>query len=179
MNTALMATRLRFALRRLGWPAWLGMALLLAIWPVAHWGADVHRERAQALREEARSAQPVRPVLDEETQASLRQQRTQARLAEPVAALAVVEQLHRSAAAHSLQLATGEYRLLPAAGALPARYQIQLPVNGRYPHIRAWLGDAMNTQPGLALDELSFSRATVADAALQARVRWTLYLKAN
>lgn len=179
VNTRLMATRLRFALQRLGWPAWLGVVLLAAIWPVAHWGADAAREHAQSLREQARRAPPAQPVLDEQTQASLRQQRMQDRLAEPMAALSVVEQLHRSAAARGLQLATGEYRLLPAAGGLPQRYQILLPVNGSYPRIRAWLGDALNAQPGLALDELSFSRAGVSDAALQARVRWTLYLRAN
>lgn len=179
MNARLFWLRLRFALRRQGWPAWLGIALLLAIWPAARWGADEPRERAQILREQARRAPPAIQVLDDQAQAALRQQRMQARLAEPMAALGVVEQLHRSAAARGLQLASGEYRVMPASGALPQRYQILLPVKGRYPEIRAWLADAMNAQPGLALEELSFSRGTVAEPVLQARLRWTLYLKAN
>lgn len=181
MNTRLKlaGTRLRFALLRWGWPAWLGLALLVAVWPVAHWGADAVRQQARDLREQARRAPPARPVLDDETRAALRQQSLQARLADPLAALQVVEQLHRSAAARGLLLASGEYRVMPAAGSLPQRYQIVLPVSGSYPLLRAWLADAMNAQPGLALDELSLSRNTVGDTVLQARVRWTLYLKAN
>ena len=167
MNANTLMTRLRFALHRMGWPAWLGLVLLLLVWPLAHWGADAPRERALALREQARRPPPAQPVVDPQTQAAERQ------------ALSTVERLHRSATERGLSLASGEYRVLAATASAPQRYQIVLPVTGAYPRIRAWLADAMNAQPGLALEELSFSRNGVSDAQVQARVRWTLYLKAN
>lgn len=179
MNSQALMTRLRFVLHRMGWPAWLGLLLLLLVWPLAHWGADAPRERAQALREQARRAPSAPPAIDPQAQAADRQARLQGRLAEPLAALSTVEQLHRSAAARGLGLASGEYRVLAATASAPQRYQIVLPVAGAYPLIRAWLADAMNAQPGLALEELSFSRNSVGDPNVQARVRWTLYLKAN
>lgn len=172
-------TRLRFFLRRMGWPAWLGLLLLLTLWPLAHWGADLPRAQALALRQQASRPPSVQVQADPLQQAMDRQARLQERLAEPLAALSTVERLHRGAAERGLSLASGEYRVLAATSTAPQRYQISLPVAGAYPRIRAWLADTMNAQPGLALEELSFSRNSVADAQVQARVRWTLYLKEN
>ena len=179
MNAALWWTRLRFAAARLGWPGGLGLLLLALAWPLLHWGADATRQQAHDLRERLAQQRLSAPPRDPQADATERLAQLQGELATPAAALQTIELLHRAAALHGLTLASGEYRLAGSARTVAQRYQITLPVLGTYPQLRAWLADALNAQPALALEELSLSRPAAADARVQARVRWTLYLKAN
>lgn len=178
-NTRLWLTRLRFATRRLGWPGLLGLALIALAWPLTHWGADARREAAQQLRSQLAQQRATPAPKDPQREAAERQAWLQQHLSAPPAALGTIEHLHRSAHQRGLTLASGEYRLGGATGSTAQRYQITLPVLGPYPQLRGWLADVMNAQPALALEELSFSRPNAADAQVQARVRWALYLKAD
>lgn len=94
-------------------------------------------------------------------------------------ALQAVARMHRSAAAHGVVLAQGEYRIQRDAGARWWRYQIHLPAHAPYPPLRSWIAEVMNTVPGAALDEVSLRREDAGQADLDARVRFTLYLKAD
>ncbi|MBA4261266.1 MAG: pilus assembly protein PilO [Comamonadaceae bacterium] len=174
-----LITRLRFAARRLGWPGLLGLALIGLAAPLLHWAADAQRQETQQLRSRLAAQRAAPAPKDPQLDAAERLARLQQHLSATPAALSTVEHMHRAAALHGLTLASGEYRLSGSSPALAQRYQITLPVLGPYPQLRDWLADVMNAQPALALEELSLSRQNAADAKVQARVRWTLYLKAD
>ncbi|RJP72654.1 MAG: pilus assembly protein PilO [Comamonadaceae bacterium] len=172
-------THLRFALHRHGWPALLGLLLMALAWPLAHWGADGARAQAEAARmaQAAQREQLARQPDPGADQAS-RLAEFQRQLPDAAAALEAVQVIHRSAAEHGVALATGEYRLLREGGTRLQRYQITLPADGAYPALRAWMADVLNTLPTIALDELSLSRDAVGATQVEARVRWSFYLRA-
>lgn len=168
----------RFALERHGWPAALGLLLLVLVWPLAHWGADTWRAQADALQVRAAELrrQPP-PAVPTETLAEQQRARFEAALPGAAGATAVVEAMHLAAVRHGVVLAAGEYRLVREGRSPLRRYQISLPATGGYADLRAWLADVLNAQPALALDELQLVRDGAGAAQVQARVRWTLYLK--
>lgn len=174
-----LSTHLAFLLHRHGWPAVLGLVLMASVWPVAHFGADRTRvetrdmQRAQIAERERRARQPD-PQVDQVT----RQAAFEAGLPQAAGALQAVRHIHRSASEHGVVLSTGEYRLVDEPGGRLQRYQITLPADGTYPDLRAWMADVLNELPTMALDELSFKRNTVGESQVQARVRWSFYLKA-
>jgi poly-gamma-glutamate capsule biosynthesis protein CapA/YwtB (metallophosphatase superfamily) len=170
--------RARFALRRHGWPAVLGVLLLLA-GVLLFAMADAQRRATEGLQVQLRAqrerllrAPPVPPAID----ASAALAEFQRALPGTDATVQVVDLLHSSAALHGVILASGEYRLLNDGPQGQRRYQITLPAAGSYPALRAWLSDALNNQPALALDELNLARASAESPLVEARVRWSLYL---
>lgn len=175
-----LATQARWVLHRHGWAALAGvLALVLAV------GLDMATRELLAQTQAQEQAHQTRLQRERERPDPAAEQ--VARLAElqrdlpdAAAALQVLPLIHRAAQAHGVVLASGEYRLLPEgkAGTL-ARYQITLPASGSYPALRAWTAEVLNAQPSLAMEELSLSRPTSGETTLQARVRWSLYLKAR
>ena len=172
-------THLAFLLHRHGWPAAVGLLLMACIWPLAHFGADAARTEALALQqaqvaERARQARQPDPKLDLAT----RQAEFEAGLPQAAGALQAVRHIHRSATEHDVVLSTGEYRLVSEPGGRLQRYQITLPAVGTYTDVRAWMADVLNELPTVALDELSIKRNAVGEPLVQARLRWSFYLKA-
>lgn len=178
-----LTTRLHFMLHRHGWPSAVGLLLLAAVWPIAHFGADSARaqtvalQRAQATERELERERKARQPDPGGDQVS-RLAEFEVGLPQAEGALRAVKHLHRSAAEHDVVLSTGEYRLVGEPGGRLQRYQITLPADGTYPDLRAWMADVLNELPTMALDELSLKRDTVGEAQVQARVRWSFYLKA-
>lgn len=173
------STHLAFLLHRHGWPAALGLLFMALVWPMAHFGADNTRAEARALQqaqvaERERLARRPDPQVDQAT----RQAEFEAGLPLAAGALQALRHIHRSAAEHDVVLSTGEYRLVDESGGRLQRYQITLPANGTYPDLRAWMADVLNELPTMALDELSLKRNAVGESQVQARVRWSFYLKA-
>lgn len=169
----------RYRLQRAGWPAWLGVALaLLAVASGPLLNDPLRAEAAETLvsAERARRERSVRPV--DPRQAELRQAAAfVADLPEGGAALAAVQDLHQLAQTHGVELASGEYRLLPEIGQRWQRYQITLPARGTELDVRRWVAESLNRWPSLALDEWSVSRDQSIDESVQARVRWSFYLR--
>ena len=99
------------------------------------------------------------------------------RLPSPSEAPEGVARLFAAATHAGLSLEQGTYRPAGEQGAGLRRYQITLPVTGDYPAIRAFLAEALERQPGLALDSLALSRETFASAEVKARLGLTLYLR--
>ena len=172
-------THLAFWLRRHGWPAAVGLLLMACIWPLAHFGADATRAEARALQQ-AQVAERERKARQPDPGVGLatRQAEFEASLPQAAGALQAVRHLHRSAAEHHVLLSTGEYRLVSEPGGRLQRYQITLPAVGTYPDLRAWMADVLNEIPTVALDELSLKRNAVGEPLVQARLRWSFYLKA-
>lgn len=178
-----IAAHLRFQLYRHGWPAILGLALIVVAAGFQFFIVTEVRTHADALRAEQavlrkRLAEQVNP-----------QEASNRNLAAFYAGLPVaagsdgmIETIHRAAAANDVTLAHGEYRLTrdsTASGVPLLRYQITLPARASYPQLRAWLADVMNAVPTLALDELGFQRDAVGSGMVESRVRLTLFLRAS
>jgi hypothetical protein len=175
-----LITHAHFALQRHGWPALVGVFLLLLIWPLAHWGTDPARQQAASLQAslQAQRRQQVNAPDPRATQTS-RMAEFQSRLPAAEGALEAVQVIHTAAAKHGVKLAAGEYRLLREGNSpVLQRYQITLPATGAYLDLRAWMASVLNTLPSIAIEELSLVRQNVGTPALESRVRWTLYLKA-
>lgn len=157
---------------RLGWPGLLGLVLLTGgafvqrvLVPALQ--TDSQRLEAQIAAIEARRAQRPEPAETVDARA----------LDDARATPEAIGRLFKAARRAGLALETGEYRLQSGQGLL--RYQIQLPLQGRYPPLRSFLSDSLNANPGLALDGLNLSRERVEDAELKAVLRFTLYLDAG
>lgn len=178
MTTRRLWAWLHFLLARHGWPAAAGLVLLLGAAAGHQWLVVPMQARAEAVQgqwpamRQRLARQPVAPATDAQRQASLL-----AALPAPAAALGAIDALHRGALAHGVALSNGAYRLLPSGNTPWMRYQITLPASARYTDLRAWLAEAMNAEPALALDEWSLRRAAVADATVEMRVRLTLFLR--
>ncbi|NWG87730.1 MAG: hypothetical protein HXY26_09545 [Hydrogenophilaceae bacterium] len=88
-----------------------------------------------------------------------------------------VARLFAAADSAGLLLAQGEYRQASEKGNGLTQYHISLSLTGSYPTLQAFLSEAMQQEPGLALDSLRFSRESVEASELDAQLQFTLYLR--
>jgi hypothetical protein len=90
---------------------------------------------------------------------------------------AALQAVFDAAEREGVELVTGEYRLARESGARLVRYQIVFPVKGQYPKVRRFVARALHEVPNLALEDITLRRESVGEAAVEARVQLTLYLK--
>lgn len=166
---------LRFHLGRLGWAGAAGAVLIVGS---LVYDAAVVRPRAAALEEQvARNAQARRTAEALRAQAA---SEADAGVAAPPlapAAAAALRRLFDAADQASLELAQGEYRLTEIKDAPLRRYQLSLPVAGGYPEIRAFVAQALNADPALALTAIQLRRERIESPDLDALLNFTLYLE--
>ena len=167
---------LRFYLGRLGR---VGLAGAVLIAGSLVYDAAVVRPREAALEEQLirnaaarRLAEAQRARAATEADASLAQQPTLA-----PAAAAALRRLFSAADKAGLELVQGEYRLTELTEAHLRRYQLSLPVAGGYPEIRAFLVQALNADPALALSAIQLRRERIESPDLEALLNFTLYLE--
>lgn len=92
-------------------------------------------------------------------------------LADAVAKMVALAQVE------ALVLEQGSYRLA-SDGAVPlVRFEMVFPVKTSYPQLRRFLRKALQDMPTLALESVNFSRPTIADASVDAQLRFTLYVR--
>jgi hypothetical protein len=86
---------------------------------------------------------------------------------------------HMFAAARDsgLQLTRGEYVVVTDRQTGLVLYRITLPVRGAYAQVREFVAASLKAVPALALDELTFERRNVSETQVEARIRFTLYLR--
>lgn len=80
------------------------------------------------------------------------------------------------AAKNGLVLSQGEYKSGWDKNARVHTYQVNLPVKGSYAAIWEFALAALRAIPFAALDDIGFKRDNIADPAVEARLRLTLYL---
>ena len=88
-----------------------------------------------------------------------------------------LKKLVRLADRHGLRLNEGEYRSTPDKAGRLMRLQLLLPVKGEYRQIRRFLAAMPAEIPVIALEDVQFSRQSVADPAVEAHIRLALYLE--
>ena len=85
-------------------------------------------------------------------------------------------QVHLAAARHGLALDSGQYQLQHPAGARLARYELDLPLRGTYPQLRAFLADVLTKVPAASIEDVLVRRESVANREMEARVRLAIHL---
>jgi hypothetical protein len=101
-------------------------------------------------------------------------------IGQPALAPAVAAALRRlfdAADKAGLELDQGDYRLSEAKDAHLRLYQLSLPVYGSYPEIRAFVAEALNGDPALALTAIQLRRDGIDTPDLDAQLNFTLYLE--
>lgn len=157
----------------LGWALWSSVALvvLTMLLPgLRHW-QQLEQEVA-ALRRDMHRHQGQ--WIDHSPQATL-QAFYQFLPAESEAA-ALVAAMFATADAQGITLDQAQYDLVRDQTASVSRYQIILPLHGRYPDIRRFVIALLNDMPALAVNELSFKREDVLSQEVDARLRLTIFL---
>lgn len=87
-----------------------------------------------------------------------------------------IKELDRVAKKHGVELSGSEYRLMQEQGSKLARYEMILPVRGSYPQIRAFIADALETIPAVALVDVVIKREDIKSNKLNVRFSMNLYL---
>ena len=165
---------------RLGIPGTLGALLLAAGVGVLAFGVKPLERRHAALMEQtqntphrgARAGRDLLPVSAAEGRLASFYAffRTGHTAADHLA------KLHALALHAGVEPRIADYRLSDARGVRLVEYSLTMPVAGSYGQIRAFLERALAEIPVLALDHVSMRRVRVADARLEAEVRFTVYL---
>jgi hypothetical protein len=87
-----------------------------------------------------------------------------------------IRELVRLAKKQGVEISSSEYRLVYENEARLVRYEMILPVKGNYPQIRAFMADALETVPAMAISAIAIKRENVTSAQLEARLEINLYL---
>lgn len=178
------ARRARLACRRLarslGWMGMLGAAVLvgdawLAASAVPAAEARLAAARAQtatallkARRTEA--AASARPAPAEQLAAFYRFFPAEASVRP------AFDRIYASARRSGLRLEEGEYKTSADRSGRLVRHELVLPVQGQYPQIRGFIGDALAGSPNLALEHVQFERKSVGSPTVSATIRLVLFL---
>lgn len=165
---------LRYRLRRLGRVGALGSVLLLASLAYTQFALKpLQAQTAAQLRDNAsaRAALQAEAARSAENGAKASPQPMLA-----PAAAAALRRLFEAAAQAGLELDQGEYRLTEVGDARLRRYQLALPVAGSYPQIRAFLTEALNNDPALALVAVRLRRERIEATEVDAMLNFILYL---
>jgi len=168
-------------LRRLGWPAAGGAALLvlaaayglLVLWPAWQTREVLAGQIVEARERLGRIARGVElpPQGPGQQLADFHRQ-----LPAQPAATATIDRIYAAARAENLSLARGEYSLGIDPKTRLARYRILLPVRAGYPQLRRFLHRLLAEVPALVLEDVEFKRKDIHETELEARIRMTLYL---
>jgi hypothetical protein len=179
---AAIASRLRFELVVAGWPGAVGLALLLAggivqflLVPQQQQATEIARAAAEHQRQVfLQTAAGHRPPGAAESLARFHE------LLKPEAsAEEVLEIIQRDAKANGLLQAGTEYKWLRQPAAKLVEIQITLPAKGSYASLHSFLATVMADVPGLALEQCDLQRDNIAAAVAEARLRFTLFLRAG
>ncbi|MFN0039715.1 MAG: hypothetical protein ACKVP2_09410 [Burkholderiales bacterium] len=167
-------------LRGLNWPFALALVLLAfaaafyfsALAPVQAHNTSLHAQLEQLRRELA--ASPANPTQRRDAAADLAE--FYRALGAENATPDLLRALHRAAKLQNLAVAKSEYHLVADPGGKLIRYQILMPARGKYSAVRGFLAQAGRDIPGLALDGVNFQRQRIGEEALDAQIKFTLFL---
>ncbi len=87
-----------------------------------------------------------------------------------------IRELVRVAKQQGVEINSSDFRLTIEQGARLARYEMILPVRGGYPQIRAFIADALEAVPAMAIVGIAIKRDNVQSVQLEARFEINLYL---
>ena len=89
----------------------------------------------------------------------------------------LLDKIQQAARQQRLTLAEGDYKLSRDQGFPVQRYQATLPVVGEYAQVRSFVNAVLDSVPNAAVDEIILKRDDIGDRQLEARVRFTLFVR--
>ena len=87
-----------------------------------------------------------------------------------------IRELSDIAKKRGVEINSSEYRLVLEKDSRLARYEMILPVKGQYAQIRAFMADALQAVPAMAIAGIAIRRENVASTQLEVRLEINLYL---
>lgn len=87
-----------------------------------------------------------------------------------------IRELVRIAKKQGVELSSSEYRLINEKDARLARYEMVLPVRGKYSQIRAFIADALEAVPAMAISAIAMKRENTSMDKLEVRLEINLYM---
>lgn len=169
--------RARRAAERLGAPGLLGAAILATC--LGYYGGAVRPLAAQIDALEAMRAGGLRPrerIVAHEGSGALR--RYAASFPDEREAANVLARLYALGERASVRLAQGEYRFVQPDALGMVQYKIVLPVSGKYPRIRQFIGAVLAEVPWISVTQVILQRERVGQGNIEARLELTLHLRA-
>jgi hypothetical protein len=164
----------------LGLPGLLGLGLLLAGMGVYLLGALPAQKQVLASRVELSRAHAQPMAADVEAATELNDADALVafyRQFPPTTQLTTqLEQLHDLAREQGVKLSQGEYKLIDEAGSKLLRYEILLPVESGYLHLRKFVDAAGRKFPTLGLSDISIKRDGIGEGTAQVKLNFVLYL---
>lgn len=179
MNVRALHRQMRYALRRLGMPGWIGLALVATA--VAYLLLVALPAAARRDQLDAEVAASQEKLSNCTTGAELSPaQRLASFYGDFPTAERVPDELARLfkfAESHKIELDVGEYTFVRAQGGRLDQFRITLPIKGAYPDIRAFAADALEALPALSLESLALRREKVADDTVDGRVVFLMFVE--
>ncbi len=178
MNGALLL-RWQLALARRGPVAMLAVLLLAAGIGAWLWYLPQAKQAASQAVAAKRAATAAAPVAALAVASGPEQNLAQfyATLGEKRDAEQQLKTLFALAAKSGVSLTAGQYHAAYDQNGRFHTYQVSLPVKGSYRALWQFCLQTLATVPFAALDEISLRRETIGEPVLEARVRFTFYLK--
>jgi hypothetical protein len=87
-----------------------------------------------------------------------------------------IRELVRIAKQQGVEINSSDFRLSIEKDERLSRYEMILPIRGRYPQIRAFIAAALEAVPAMAIVGIAFKRENVQSAQLEVRLEVNLYL---
>lgn len=173
-----LPARFSAAVAALGWPGILGLGLLAFC--AAFYASTVGPGQARLgeLRAEAARQDRKRPpTLDEDPGYSREALNAFYAFFPPGNHLSEqIGKIYRAAQGQALQLERGDYRATSDGAGQLTRYQISLPLKGSYTQVRKFVAAVLVDVPHLSLESIQFERQRAGDPAVEARVKFVMYL---
>jgi hypothetical protein len=167
--------RLTWSLRRTGRLGISGTALIVAsvVFLVSTYlplSREVEELRSQVQSARTEAPAEARPLRDPGT-ALLRS------LPPRIQVPSLLGVLLKQADAAHLSIDTGKYETTALKSGGVTSYQVSFPVSGPYPQVRQFIDATLTELPAVALSELSLTRKTIGDGAVEAQIRLTFFTR--
>lgn len=92
---------------------------------------------------------------------------------------AVLGEVLKVAQQSGIVLEKGHYDYRAPQAATPGRYSLEFPVKGPYLNVRNFIDHTLSAVPAVALEKLRIERKAVGDAAINADVTFSLYVRGD
>lgn len=173
-RTARLRESARRTLRRAGWPGWLGLALLALAVTIgvgydtlsAQQRATLVAERTQLMRSASATVTGSAPVVE-----------FLSGFPSDQALPRTLARIYESANQQGLNVERTEYRSVNQVGTPLSRLSLQLPVQGSFAALYAWLNEMLGAMPEVGLESLVVRHAEAGATEVDAEVRLVVFVK--
>jgi hypothetical protein len=91
----------------------------------------------------------------------------------------VISQVLQQAGLAGVALDTGHYTYSPPKTGKVGRYELEFPLKAQYPNVRDFINRTLNAVPSAGLAKLRIERKAVADALVNADVRFVVFVRSE